>query len=172
MIVKDVMTPISECATVSEDRTVYESILMLEATRQRVMRRDYRPRVLLVHDRNFRVVGSVRHADMLRAFAGLPLPTGTCESAPESFEFQVNACRTAFGDLFETVRQVRITEVMRVPSPEEFISSDASIEEAACRVIAGPYLHLFVKSDDEIIGILRMSDLFFTLCEEVKKSGM
>lgn len=172
MKVKDLMIPVSDCPQVSEARTMYDAIVMLEASRERFRQAGYRPRVLLVRDDAFRVIGSVRHADMLRAFVGSSEGVEGLEPPSASWEAQMTACRRSFGNPLSTARQVKVKAIMHRPSAMEFVAEDAPMEEAVCRLMAGPHLHLFVRSGEEITGILRMSDLFLRLCEEIKKSGL
>ncbi|NLI34574.1 MAG: hypothetical protein GX422_17600, partial [Deltaproteobacteria bacterium] len=68
MEAKDLMISASDCARVAEDETVYDAVVMLEAWRQR-SRSEYRPRVILVHDEDFRTIGGLRQVDMLRALS-------------------------------------------------------------------------------------------------------
>lgn len=172
MRVKDLMISVSGCPQVSEARTMYDAIVMLEASRERFRQAGYLPRVLLVLDEAFRVIGSVRHADMLRAFASGSDEGGGLKPSSDSWEAQMTACRRSFDNLLSTARQVKVKAVMHHPSDMEYVGEDALIEEAVCRLLAGPHLHLFVRSGEEITGILRMSDLFLRLCEEIKKSGL
>jgi Mg2+/Co2+ transporter CorB len=83
----------------------------------------------------------------------------------------MTACRRSFGNLLSTARRVKVKTVMHLPADMGYVAEDAPIEEAACRLMAGPHPHLFVRSGDQITGILRLSDLFLRLCEEIKKSG-
>ena len=172
MKVKDLMIPVSDCPQVSEARTIYDAIVMLEASRERFRQTGYLPRVLLVRNEALRVIGSLRHADMLRAFAGGADEGGGPKPSSDSWEARMTACRRSFGNLLSTARRVKVKAVMHLPSDMEYVAEDAPIEEAACRLTAGPHLHLFVRSGEEITGILRMSDLFLRLCEEMKKPGL
>jgi hypothetical protein len=162
--VKDLMVRSSECAQVSEDRTLYDAVVMLAATRQRSDRLDYRPRVVLVYDKQYRIVGSLRHADMLRALVSV-------NGSPAFFE-RVEACRTALSGVFETARDICVKDAMYVYSENEFIDEEVSLEEGICRLMAGPYLNLVVLSGATTTGIVRLSDVFSMICDDIKRSGL
>lgn len=168
MKVKDLMMPVAECPRVSVDRSIYDAIVMLEANRERFRRVDYRPRVLLIEDEHYRVIGSVRHIDILRALLG---SYSSDESVDQSIEALICACKEGFENSYKRAKDLKMKSIVHIPSDVEFIDQDASLEEGACRLMSGPYLHLFVRSGTNVAGILRMSDLFIRLCHGVKMSG-
>ena len=172
MKVKDLMLPLSECPRVSGNRSLYEAMILLEADRERFRQAGYRPRLLLVQDDHFRVIGSVRHADMLRGLLGGTQPADAAEPGDQSLAAQVSACRQAFADLFSTARDLPVMAIAHLPAEVELVDEDAPLEEAACRLLSGPYPNLFVRSGKEITGILRMSDLFQRLCGDIRKTGL
>jgi CBS domain-containing protein len=178
MKVKDLMLPLSECPKVSGDRSIYEAMATLEADRERFRQSDYRPRLLLVLDEQARVVGSVRHADMLRGLLGGSEPVVATKPGDPSHAAPSSSSREGVADLFSKDRHLKVKAIAHFPTENEYIEEDAPLEEAASRLIAGTYLNLFVKSGNEITGILRMSDLFqrlsedVKLCEDLKKTGL
>lgn len=168
MKVKDLMIPVAECPRVSVDRSIYDAIVMLEANRDRFKLADYRPRVLLVEDERFRIIGSVRHSDMLKALLGSSRIIG---SEDLSMDDQIKVCRDGFDRAYFKAKEIRMKSIVRIPSEIEFIDQDASLEEGACRLLSGSYLHLFAQSQDTVTGIIRLSDLFSSLCHDVKMAG-
>ena len=65
--VRDLMAPFSQCPKVSEDATLRDAVLSLEATRLKDDPWEYRPRVILVYDKNEKIVGTLRHFEVLKA---------------------------------------------------------------------------------------------------------
>jgi len=167
MKVKDLMMPLSECPKISGERSLYEAIFTLEADRGRFRQGEYRPRFMLVLDDHSRVIGSVRHADMLKGMLGGPEPAVATEPGDQSQAAQISSGRKGFAGLLSTDSQLKVKAVAHFPTENEYLQEDAPLKEAACRLIAGPYLNLFVRSGNEITGILRMSDLFQRLCEDI-----
>ena len=168
MKVKDLMLPLSECPKVSGDRTIHEAMVMLEADRERFRKSDYRPRLLLVLDDQSRVIGSVRHAEMLRGLLGASRPVAATEPGDQSPAAQISSSSKGIADLLSPDRNLTVKAITHFPTENEYMEEDAPLEEAVSRLIAGPYLNLFVKSGNEITGILRMSDLFQRLSEDIK----
>lgn len=58
---------------------------------------------------------------------------------------------------------------MQTPSIGEFVSEDSSLDTAIHRLVAGGHLSLLVTRDKKIIGILKLSDVFAAVFQEVIK---
>jgi len=167
MKVKDHMVPLSECARVAEDRSLFDAVLMLEACRQRFEHSEYRPRVILVYDKDFRIVGSIRQLDLLRGIAPGRVPAESSSSVPASADWA-----EVWANLNKSSRNIRVKDLMYRYSPEEYVTEDTPLEQAMDRLVQGPYLNLVVTANDVSVGIFRLSDLFAMACRDIKKSGM
>jgi predicted transcriptional regulator len=167
MKVKDYMVPLSDCARVAEDRSLYDAVLMLEACRQRFEHSDYRPRVVLVYDRDFKIIGSLRQLDMLRALAPGKTVAG---SAPPGITGE--NWGEVWANLNKSARSIRVKDVMYRYGEMEYVAEDTPMEAAMSRLVDGPYLNLVVTGNNASVGILRLSDLFGMACRDIKKSGM
>ncbi len=64
--VKELMVPLGEYPTVSEDATVYEAVSALEKAQEEFDKTRYRHRAILVHDGKKRIVGILRLTDMFK----------------------------------------------------------------------------------------------------------
>ena len=64
---RDLMVPLDQCPRVSEEAVLKDAVLALEATRLRGDPWDYRPRVVLIQDKNNNIVGVVRQFEILKA---------------------------------------------------------------------------------------------------------
>jgi len=56
---------------------------------------------------------------------------------------------------------------MQMPTPGEFVAEDCSLDTAIHRLISGTHLSLLVTRREEIIGILRISDVFAAVFHEM-----
>jgi hypothetical protein len=168
MNVKDLMLPISECPKVPEDFRLVDAVSVLESWRQRPGSRDYRLRVLLVHDDTLKITGTLRHQDILRVFAPgkvkSPFFSASTKGQP-TWEDLLAACHEIAG-------QVRVKEVKHTPGEAEFIDENAPLEEGFYRLLTYPSLHLMVRSGEGVGGILRLSDIFSLLCQEIQKANL
>ncbi len=68
-LVKDLMVPLSEYATVTEDATLYDAVLSLEAAQEKFEDKHtrYRHRAILILDKDDMVVGKLSQLDVLKA---------------------------------------------------------------------------------------------------------
>ncbi len=176
MKVKDVMTPLVDCSKVTEDRSIYDAVMMLDAIRQGHHRWEDAPRFVLVYDKDFTVIGIVRYADILRGF--VPGPHPQSETPPESpdsspsYTSELESCRRALADMFQMSRTIRVRDVMHKYIADDYIDEEAPIEEGLCRLMVRPYVNLVVNSGGTNTGILRLSDIFRLICKDIKRSGL
>jgi CBS domain-containing protein len=142
MKAKDLMIPLSDCAQVAADRSLQEAMIMLNAFRQRYANSAYAPRFVLVRDSRYRIVGVLRHLEILRglgqAAGSLPSLAKMMAAAPQ---VAAEAAMTRYGEA-------------------ERIDADAPVEEAIERMLAGAFRHMLVIEDGTTIGILRLSEIF------------
>lgn len=160
--VKDLMVPFAQCATVSEDATLHEAVLALEASRQRCDRWDYRFRVILVYDKHFRVVGTLRQLQVLKG-----LEKRMDQSNPENYRFWGDPLK----DLCSMAKDLKVRDMMSIPSEGEFIGEGADLNEAIQKMLKGNHLSLVVTGEKGFVGIIRLSDVFREVCEEIKACG-
>ena len=154
MKAKDLMIPLSECAQVAEDRSLRDAMIMLSAFRKRYSRSDFFPRFVLVRDDRYRIVGVLRHLEILR---GLGKATGT--GGPSLPKMIAAAPRVAARD------------AMTLYSEAERISADAPIEEAIELMLAGAFRHMLVVEAGTTIGILRLSEIFARVRKELGQAA-
>lgn len=153
----DLMIPISKCARIQKDRSIYDALLMLEATRQRSSL-DYRPRVVFVHDSYMKVIGCIRPIEVINAL-------GNVFPGKASLSW-----REMLNHIAGAMHEIPVQDVMYRFSDREYISEDTPIEEVFNRIISGSYfLHLVVTSGETTTGVIRLSDLFNLIWKEAKR---
>ncbi|MEW6348318.1 MAG: CBS domain-containing protein [Thermodesulfobacteriota bacterium] len=173
---KDLMIPFSECVTVSEDASLYEAMRTLDAFRAGGDHYDYRLRVILVYDQTFSIVGWLRQPQVLRALEpkyreiaiGLP-EVDPCTRLAALQEIMEK--HDLWNESIETIalraREILVKDVMSRPNEDEIISEDTPVMEAAHRMLMGNHLSLLVRGRTGFPGILRLSDLYSALNNEI-----
>jgi CBS domain-containing protein len=178
-LVKDLMVPISEYATVPEGSTLFQAVLALEKAQEEFDNTKYRHRAVLVTDKNKRVVGKLSQHDVLRAIiAGNTHVEGLEEVAQFGFTSgfiasiheQYRPKGRSLNDLCTGPANMRVEDFMKAPSASELIASDASLAKAIYQLYRGNYLSLMVLRDKDIIGILRMTDVFAAIFHAMKEN--
>jgi predicted transcriptional regulator len=144
MKVKELMVPVTDYPRVAEDRSVFDAVNILEAHRKRFARKEYRPRVVLVHDASFNLVGGLDHTSMMRVLGGA----------------QKAGWDKVFASLGEAARGAQVKDAMTRYGKDDHIEDDASLAEAVPKLIHSKLHNLVVTAKGTTVGILRMSDVF------------
>ena len=179
-IVKDLMVPLSEYATVSEDATLYDAILALEKAQESFEDRHtrYRHRAILILDKDGNVVGKVSQLDLLRALE--PKYQGMIEGRGfQRFGFtkqfmksmlqEYNLFADPLEDVCRKAGEKNIKEFMYTPGEGEYVIESASLGEAIHQLIMGHHQSLLVTRDEKIVGILRLTDVFAAVFHKMKE---
>ncbi|GAF98920.1 unnamed protein product, partial [marine sediment metagenome] len=66
-LVKALMVPLAEYATVSQEATLFETVIALEKSQEKFDQSRYPHRAVLIYDKNDNIVGKVSQLDILRA---------------------------------------------------------------------------------------------------------
>jgi CBS domain-containing protein len=179
-IVKDLMVPLSEYATVSEDATLHEAILALEKAQESFEDKHtrYRHRAILILDKDGNVVGKVSQLDLLRALE--PKYQGMLEGRGfqrfgftkqfmKSMLHEYNLFEDPLEDICRKAGKKNVKEFMYTPGEGEYVIESASLGEAIHQLIMGHHQSLLVTRDEKIVGILRLTDVFAAVFHKMKE---
>jgi predicted transcriptional regulator len=169
--VDDLMVPLEEYATVSEDATLYEGVMALEKAQEKLDRDRYHylHRAILVLDKNNKVVGKVSQLDVLRALEpkyGQMGDWGTMSRAGFSPQFmrsmleQYSILHGHLEDICGRAAKLKIKEFMYTPKEGEYIDKGAFLNQAIHQLVMGHHQSLLVTAGEDIVGILRLTDVF------------
>ena len=179
--VKEIMTPLSEYATISAEATLYEAAMAL-AKAQDEYDQDRTPhRLLLIVDEAGEIAGKISQLDVLRALE----PKGQhLEDSKSLSRFGVSRdylkpmlrqCRFWDKPLIDLCREAGLLKVKRllhVPAEGEYVDENASLAEAVHQLDMGHYQSLLVTRGRRIVGILRQRDLFKEVVETLSVCGL
>jgi len=171
------MVPISEYATVQIGTTLTDALLALEKAQRAFTESTYQHRAILVLDETGHVVGKISQMRALKAI----MPDYEFDSRIEdlkSFNFSepyISRLREHYrirgGILKKSVLQkaaaMKVEEFMQAPTMGEYVSEDSSLDTAIQQLVSGTHLGLLVTRGKEIVGILRISDVFAAVSQEI-----
>lgn len=178
-IVKDLMVPREEYATISEEATLFEAVLALEKAHERLDRDRYLylHRAILVYDADNKIVGKVSQLDALKAlepkYSEL-LPPKAITRAGLSPEFLKNMLKEHFlwekplDHLCRKAAGRKVKEFMYTPGEGEYVEQSAPINQGIHMLIMGHHQSLLVTRGEAIVGVLRLTDVFRYLFERMK----
>jgi CBS domain-containing protein len=178
-LVKDLMVPISEYATVPEGATLYEAVLALETAQEAYQQNRYSHRAVLMLDKNKRVVGKLSQMDFLCALEPRDANLDQIRKykqfgftrkavALQQEEYLKKASPTL--DVYSTAAKLKVADFMQRPTEGEYVDESTSVDMAMHQLTAGSNLSLLVTKGDDIVGVLRLSDVFAAVFHAMKKS--
>lgn len=176
-IVKDLMVPISEYAAVSVGTSLLDAIRVLERAQDAYTVSKYQHRAILVLDPAGQVVGKISQLRALKAIEGEHEFHDEIEEMrtfkfSESYIAQLRDRYRSRKKIIEegTLRDAaakKVEEFMQAPTPGEYVSEDCSLDTAIHKLVAGTHLSLLVTRNKEIVGVLRISDVFAAVFHEM-----
>ena len=180
--VKDIMIPLAQYATVSEEATLYEAVMALEEAQQKFDQKFYRHRAVLVFDSDGRIVGKLSQLDILRGLEPKYENIGDFKAVTR-FGFSPEYIKSMMkdqglwdkplDDICKKAARIQIKEIMYTPAKDEYVEQDVTLNEAIHRLVMGHHQSLLVTGDrGKIVGILRLTDVFKEICERMKACGL
>ena len=176
--VKELMVPLSEYATVPVGSTLFDAVLALEKAQEEFDHTKYKHRGILILDKKKRVIGKLGQLDVLRALEPKDEDPGKITEL-RKFGFSSNFIRnlrqqrrlqeTPLKDLCSKAAELRVEDFMQAPSEGEFIDQEASLEIAVLQLVMGHHLSLLVTRGKEIVGTLRLTDVFAAVFHTMKE---
>lgn len=178
-VVKDLMVPISEYATVPEKATLFEAVLALEKAQEQFQQSRYSHRAVLIMDKNNRVLGKLSQMDFLCA---LEPSDANLEQIRNFKRFGFTRKAVALQqeeylkssppilDVYSKAAKLKVTDFMQRPTEGEYVDENASIDMALHQLTAGSNLSLLVTRKTDIVGVLRLADVFAAVFHAMKES--
>ena len=179
MIVKDLMVPLEEYATVSEDATLYEAVMALEKAQEDIdlTKYKYKHRAVLIYDKDKKIVGKLSQFDALKALEPKYSSMGDVRSmsragfSPEFLKGMIEKhalWNEPPEDLCRKGMNRKVKDFMSTLTEGEYIGEDASMREAVHLLVMGQHHSLLVTRDGEILGILRLVDVLMSIYQLMK----
>lgn len=179
MRIIDLMVPLSEYATVSEDATLYDAVMALEQAQEKFEDKHtrYRHRAILVLDKSGKVIGKLSQLDVLRSLEpkyedmmhreGLHR-FGFTKQFMYSMLKDYQLFDAPLNDICRKASRQSVTKYMYTPSEGEYVEEDASLDKAIHQFVMGHHQSLLVTRGDKIVGILRLTDVFAAIFHIMK----
>lgn len=176
-IVKNLMVPASEYVTVFKETTLHEAVAVLEKAQADFDPERHRHRGILVYDENNKIVGKIGQIDVLRALepkydeimkSDTFVRTGLSPMYQKSMIEQYMLWNKPLNDICRKASELKVESFMQAPTEGEYIDENASLDKAIHQFIMGCHLSLLVTRQGEIVGILRLIDVFMEIVDNIK----
>ncbi|MEW6351701.1 MAG: CBS domain-containing protein [Thermodesulfobacteriota bacterium] len=175
--VGDVMVPLDQYATISEDATLYDAVVAMEEGQQRPNDRPFPYRAILVCDAHGKVLGKLGQLDVLRSLEPKYSQVsdlrkvsgfGITSEYLRSIMHQFDLWKTPLDDLCHKALQLKVGDVVRSPFEGEIIDEQAGLDKAIHQLIVGHFQSLLVTSKGIITGIVRLVDVYDEVMKRMK----
>lgn len=180
--VKDLMVPISEYCLISEEDSIFEAVSALEKAQLEFDTTRYRHRAVLVQDAKKKIVGKLGQLDVLRSLEPKYEEMREEGSGMKKFGFSRSFLLSMlenyklfdrpFDDICRKTGQEKVGKYMHRPTEGEYIDAEATLDEAIHLLVFGHHQSLLVTRDKDIVGILRLTDVFAAVFHAMKTCGL
>ena len=178
--VSELMVPLSEYATVSEDATLHEAVLALEKAQEKFEDKHtrYRHRAILILDKDQNVVGKLSQLDVLKALEPKYQDMiegkgshrfGFSKQFMQSMLQQYHLFANPLEDICRKAGEKNVKEFMYTPSEGEYVEQNASLDQAIHQLVMGHHQSLLVTGGKKIVGVLRLTDVFAAVFHKMKE---
>lgn len=182
ILVKELMVPLSEYATISEDATIYEAVISLKEAQERYLKQSgskFPHRALLVVGKDNKVLGKLSQLDIIIALEpkykellqktswafleASALSGDIMEKIMEDMQIFAGSIR----EICQKAFTAKVKDYMYSPTSGEYVEETQTLAHAVYKFIAGKHQSLLVLKDQEITGILRLTDVFEFISKEI-----
>lgn len=179
VLVKEVMVPLEDYATVSENATLFDAVTALDEAQKQFDQSRYRHRAILVYNDKKEIVGKLSQMDLLKALepSYQVVDLEKLSRFGYSLDYLQSVAKTSFWDkplhdICKKTATLIVKDFMHNPKRGEYIVEDATLDEAIHQLIIGKHHSLLVTKGEDIVGILRLTDVFAYVYNEMKACGI
>jgi len=167
--VKDLMLEVSVCKRVGERYTLHQAITALSDPSVESADTKYPMETLLVEDAKGQISGVLTLWDVLAGLEPGYRNIGDLTSISYSglTPEVLTVIRDAYGlwqkplaELCRKAARVQVSSIFQKPFERQYIEQTASLDEAIHRLITNGEAWLLVKDGNQVVGLLRICDVF------------
>ncbi|BBO66693.1 hypothetical protein DSCA_06230 [Desulfosarcina alkanivorans] len=175
-LVKDLMVPLSEYATVSEDATLSDAVAALKRSHADFDQEKFRHRAILIIDADQHVVGKVNMHAILKALEPKyddmfsdtgPMHMGFTRKYQKAIFESMKLWQDPMDQICQKAAQIKVKTFMATPKESQMIEPDAPLGQAIHQLVLGHHQSLLVTKDDHVVGVLRLTDAVEVVCDAI-----
>lgn len=168
MKVRDLMVSTDRFPRISNLASFYEALTALETAQKKYLSGESEQRILLVEDDQGKIIGKLSPIDLLRGLetnyarvdAEKTFVRSGLRYAWKSMQKEYNLWENPFQDLCRKAGDVRPKDFIKPPSEEQTVGMDDTLVKCFHLFIMNRHDALFVMENDNIVGLLRFSDVY------------
>lgn len=168
LTVRDLMVPADQFPKISSNAHFYEALAALETAQKRYLAGECEQRILLVEDETGKIMGKLSPFDLLR---GLETNYNRVEAEKtlsgfglshiwKSLQEDYHLWESPFKDLCRKAEDVRVKDFIKSSSEGQSVDMADSMSKCFHLFVMERHDALFVVESDQIVGLLRFSDVY------------
>ena len=181
--VKEMTTPLSDYATVTEDASLHDAVAELEKTQQKFKDHLYPHNSVIVVDNNNKVIGRITQLEALKALEPKYFEMGDI-TALSRFGLSHSYLTSMIGvhKLFEKpldhvcrkASSIKVKSFITPFSKNDFIDENATLNEAIHQFVVGGHYcpSILVKRGEKVTGVLRLTDIFHEISKKIQSCAI
>ncbi len=177
MKVKDLMVPINKYVCIAENASLGDAIRALIQARRSCDSNSYEYRAVLVCTKTGDVLGRLSLLDVLRSlepryaelgdlkkYAGYVFTAEYLQAMMKDY----GIWQTPLNELCRKSEDVKVSDIVAAPLKGEIIDEDEPLDRALHQLVVGHFQSLLVRSGEQFIGLLRLTDVFEEVARRVE----
>lgn len=175
--VRELMRPLDEFPQISSQATFMEAVETLEKVDQEFQSGKAVQRILLVYNATGKILGKMSPMDVVQGlepqYLNADIPKSKSysqliQAVHESTEKELRLWRDPLKELCKKTYSVKIHEFIKMPTPDHMVRIDDNIYEAVHLFVVERHDSLFVQDGQDIVGLIRFSDVYKKIREAMK----
>lgn len=165
--VKELMTPLDQYTTISDEASLKDAFEALEGALRGEQKADpSHPRdfAVLVVDRNQQVIGRLVVWDVLKGLE----TQAVSRVDPLAMVDGYSVWSRPLANLATKARYLKVKNLVKAIDKREYIAEDGTLDKALHQLVSNRFLSLIVVRKAQTVGVLRVVDVFSQVCALVK----
>jgi hypothetical protein len=175
MKVRELMIPIDQFPKISDSATFFEAVTTLETAQEKFLSGKSGQRILLVENDQGKIIGKISPIDMFRGLEANYNQVNVEETLKrygykdiwETMKKDYQLWEDPFKDLCRKAVSVRVKDFIQ-PSEGQLVTPEDKLTKCFHLFVMHRYDSLFVSQNDEIIGLIRFSDVYRKVSQTMK----
>lgn len=180
MKVLDLMVAADGFPKITDRATFYEALSALETAQEKFLSGKSEQRILLVEDDKGKIIGKLSPIDLFR---GLETNYGRVNAEQtvgrfglayiwKSMQKDYQLWENPFKDLCRKARNVQVKDFIKTPSEGQSIGAQDNLAKCFHLFVMNRHDALFVFENNQIVGLLRFSDVYKKASQTMKACGV
>jgi len=178
MKVRDLMQPTEQFPRISSQATFMEAVVALEEADRQFQAGRASQRILLVYDEAGKIMGKMSPMDVVQGLEpnyenidALKSMTHyhLAPSVVDSMKEEMLLWHRPLTELCSKATSVKIENFIKLPTPDHMVQADAKMDKAFHLFVVGRHDSLFVKDGEEIVGVIRFSDVYRKIVQTMRE---